>query len=149
MLEAQVGKQSQSHKLKERLQEAGITHGETARVDLSGIRVGSADRGGRKKVKEPQVYFCRVGPVRVVERLEDGDGGPLPEEAELADVSFPRRGVHHLESVVVHTNGRMKLEADEKTEIRKVEGPLARLGRFFRRLAQTIRSGTGAVPRWR
>lgn len=131
MLEAQVSKQSQSHKLKERLQGAGFTHGESARVHLPGVAL-------QKNQEGPRVYFCRMGPVQVVEQMEKGDGKDLPEEAELDGLVFPDEGLHRLENVIVRTNGRMRVEADEMTRIKK-EGLLARLGRFFERL--TGRSG--------
>lgn len=136
MFEAQVSKQSQSHKLKERLQGAGMTHGESARVHLSGVEI--------KKNKEgPRVYFCRVGPVQVVEQMEEGDGKALPEEAELDGLAFPDEGLHRLENVIVRTNGRMRVEADEQTTVR-TEGVFTRLGRFLQRLTGSSRE----TPTW-
>lgn len=138
MIEAQTSKQSQSHKLKERLQEAGFTHGESARVNLSGVALRQSQDG-------PKVYFCDVGPVQVVERIETGDGNALPEEAELSDVVFPRRGLHRLENAIIRTNGRMRVEADEKTEV-KQEGLFGRITRFFRRLVGPTSSGPYGSP---
>lgn len=134
MFEAQASKQSQSHKLRRRLEEAGFTHGDGARVHLSGVELEESKKG-------PKVYFCRVGPVHIVEPLEEGDGKALPDEAELSGLVFPDEGLHRLENVIIRTNGRMRVEADEKTEIRK-EGVFARVGRFFKRLVGPRASGS-------
>lgn len=133
-MEAHVGKKSQSHMLRRRLQEAGFTHGESARVTLSGVAL-------EDHKEDPQVYFCEVGPVKVVEQLEEGDGKPLPDEAVLSDLSFSSNGLHQLENVIIRTNGRMMVEADAKTKIRQ-EGPFARLRRVFRKLIDPVSAGS-------
>lgn len=127
MPEAQASKQSQCHKLRSRLEEAGFTHGESARVHLPGLALQDSQEGLRG-------YFCRVGRIQVIERLEEGDGKALPEEADLRGIVFPGKGLHCLENAVVRSNGRMRIEADEKTEVRR-EGPLAKVRHFFRHLA--------------
>lgn len=116
--------------MRSRLQGAGFTHGEIVRVDLSGVRVGSPNGAFHKDADEPKAYFCTVGPIRVVEPLEKGDGDPLPEEVEFSGVPFSGQGCHRLENVIVRTNGRMRLEADDKTK-RCQAGLLAHIKKTF------------------
>lgn len=111
MLHGKVSKYSQSNVLKDRMQEAGFTHGQQARVNLRGVQVEpTADTEGK-------VFFCKMKEIEVVEVLEKGDGGPLPEDAEVEDLYFPEKGTHDLSGVILSSNGRLQVKADRGTKV--------------------------------
>src|SRR2546425_10680408 len=60
LMEARVTAQSQGFKLRERMEEAKIQHGQEVRVDLPRIAV-TAMAGGTAG----EVFFCRLGAIRV------------------------------------------------------------------------------------
>src|SRR2546427_6694255 len=69
-MEARITAQSQSFKLRERLEEAKVSHGQEVRADLPNVRVGVLAATG-----EAQLMFCNMGSIRVRELLQPGDQG--------------------------------------------------------------------------
>ena len=72
-MEARVTAQSQGLKLRERMEEAKIQHGQEVRVDLPRIAV-TAMAGGTAG----EVFFCKLGAIRVREVRNPGNDRPLP-----------------------------------------------------------------------
>src|SRR5688572_6229836 len=78
-MEPRVFAHSQTYRLRERMKEADIRHGQEVRADLPGIRVTTALERWRT-VSDPNggaIFFCTMGPIRIREVLNQGDGDPL------------------------------------------------------------------------
>jgi len=80
-MEAGVTLQSQSFRLRERMEEANISHGQEIRADLPNISVLALAGSG-----DGQALFCNLGPIRVREILNRGDDRPLPSDVTLEGV---------------------------------------------------------------
>src|SRR2546428_11297915 len=78
LMEARVTAQSQGLKLRERMEEAKIQHGQEVRVDLPRIAV-TAIAGGTTCVG----FFCRLGAFREREASNPGNDRPLPSTVSL------------------------------------------------------------------
>src|SRR5689334_17401711 len=66
-MEARITAQSQSFKLRERLEEAKVSHGQEVRADLPNVRVAVLVATG-----EAQLMFCNMGSIRVRELVQPG-----------------------------------------------------------------------------
>ena len=113
-MEAKVTSYSQAHRLRERMQEAEVRHGQEIRADLPGIRVGAEGRNwllGRPTGKA-EVFFCTMGPITVREKLAAGDGGPLPSSAVVQGLEVPTEGTYDLIDVLVQSNGDLRVVFD-------------------------------------
>lgn len=124
-MEARVTAYSQSHRLKERMSEAEVRHGQEIRADVRGVRVQLAGpewfaRGGKVK---GDVFFCNMGPVQVRRVSIEGDGGPLPDRTVLHGLRVPGEGTYDLLNVLVRSNGDLRLIMDEAS---RVESALSR-----------------------
>jgi hypothetical protein len=56
--------------------------------------------------------------IEVLQTLSEGDGGYLPAEAKVADLSIPncfRPGLYRLKNVTLSSNGAMQVNATSKT----------------------------------
>jgi hypothetical protein len=118
-MESRVMAHSQSHRLRERMAEARIGHGQEVRADLPGIRV-SADIEDWRKSAEPRrgvVFFCTMGPITVRQVLATGDGEPLPTEAVVEGLVVPQPGTYDILNALVHSNGALQLRVDSETVI--------------------------------
>jgi hypothetical protein len=118
-MEPRVMAHSQSHRLRERMVEAEIGHGQEVRADLPGIRV-SADLEGWRNSAEPQkgvVFFCTMGAITVREVIAMGDGQPLPTEAVVEGLVVPQPGTYDILNALVHSNGALQLRIDSETRI--------------------------------
>ena len=100
-MEARVTAQSQSYRLRERMQEAKVSHGQEIRADLPNVRV-LALAGGT----EAQTLFCNMGPIRVRAILNRGDEGPLPTDVTLEGLQVSTSGVYDILNALVGSNGR-------------------------------------------
>jgi hypothetical protein len=118
-MEARVTAYSQSHRLKERMSEAEVRHGQEIRADVRGVRVQLASpewfaRGGKVK---GDVFFCNMGPVQVRRVSIEGDGGPLPDRTILDGLRVPSEGTYDLLNVLVRSNGDLRLIMDDASRV--------------------------------
>src|SRR2546428_13748239 len=90
-MEARITAQSQSFKLRERLEEAKVSHGQEVRADLPNVRVAVVAATG-----EAQLIFCNMGAIRVRDLVESGDQGPLAPEVARQGVAGPIPGPYRL-----------------------------------------------------
>ena len=111
-MEARVTAQSQQFRLRERMEEAKVHHGQEIRVDLPNVRV-TALAGGR----EGQVFFCTLGPIRVREILNWGDDRPLPSKVSVAGLEVPASGWYDILNALVSSNGDLRLVVDDQTRV--------------------------------
>ena len=114
-MEARVTAYSQSHRLRERMAEADVRHGQEVRADVRGVRVQLASPGwiGRRDIVKGDVFFCTMGPVEVRRVSIEGDGGPLPEDTILEGLRVPVEGPYDLINVLIRSNGDLRLIMDE------------------------------------
>jgi hypothetical protein len=118
-MEPRVMAHSQTYRLKERMTEAEIRHGQEVRADLPGIRV-TAEAPGWRGAPEPQrgvIFFCTMGAIRVREVLASGDGQPLPSEVIVEGLVVPEPGTYDILNALVHSNGALRLQVDSATRI--------------------------------
>jgi hypothetical protein len=118
-MEPRVMAHSQTYRLKERMTEAEIGHGQEVRADLTGIRV-TADVPGWRGAAEPQrgvIFFCTMGAIRVRQVLASGDGQPLPSEVIVEGLVVPEPGTYDILNALVHSNGALRLQVDSAARI--------------------------------
>ena len=130
-MEARVTAYSQAHRLKERMAQAEVRHGQEIRADLPGIRVTAMSRHwftGRPSGKG-EVFFCTMGPIRVRETTTPGDGGPLPNNVVVQGLEVPADGTYDLIDALVQSNGDLRVIVDAKTKVESVtrEGESGRI----------------------
>jgi hypothetical protein len=118
-MEPRVFAHSQSYRLRERMNEAEIHHGQEVRADLSGIRVTAAFEGWRPSADPTTgvIFFCTMGPIRVREVLNSGDGEALPTEVVLEGLAVPGPGTYDIMNALIHSNGALRVRADSATRI--------------------------------
>jgi hypothetical protein len=119
-MEPRVMAQSQTHRLRERMGEAAIAHGQAARVDLPGIRVTAAPAAAFSDAPSSDVgtvFFCTMGSIQVHQVLEPGDGGPLPDEVVLEGLVVPEPGTYDILNALVHSNGDLRVRVDSATRV--------------------------------
>jgi hypothetical protein len=118
-MEARVTAYSQSHRLRERMAEADVHHGEEVRADVRGVRVQLASPAwiGRRDVVKGDVFFCTMGPLEVRRVSVEGDGGPLPDRAILDGLRVPVEGTYDLINVLIRSNGDLRLIVDEASRV--------------------------------
>jgi len=116
-MEARVTSYSQGYRLRERMEEAKVRHGQEIRADLLGIRVTAMDRNWftRRARGTGEVFFCNMGPITVRETTAPGDGGALPRNVVLEGLSVPADGSYDLLDVLVQSNGDLRVILDEKS----------------------------------
>lgn len=117
-MNAKVTFASQTHRLREELERSKIAHGATARVDIPRVRVGAG------VAAEPHIFFCDVRDVRVRREVVAGDGEPLPPTVVVDGLDFPSEGIYDLRNAVVSANGDIRIDADEETELHRVDVPV-------------------------
>jgi hypothetical protein len=118
-MEPRVMAHSQTHRLRERMAEAAIGHGQEVRADLPGIRV-TAEIADWRSAPNPNVgtiFFCTMGSIRIHEVLAPGDGRPLPNEVILEGLVVPEPGTYDILNVLVHSNGTLRVRADSATRV--------------------------------
>jgi hypothetical protein len=118
-MEPRVFAHSQTYRLRERMREAEIRHGQEVRADLPGIRVTAAFEGWRTvaDLNTGAIFFCTMGPIRIREVLQQGDGNPLPTEVILEGLSVPEPGTYDLVNALVHSNGALRVRVDSATRV--------------------------------
>jgi hypothetical protein len=110
---------SQTHRLRERMVEAQIQHGQEVRVDLPGVRV-SAEAERWRTTAEPQrgvIFFCTMGAIKVRQIIASGDAQPLPTEVLVEGLEVPEPGTYDILNALVHSNGALRLQVDSATRI--------------------------------
>ena len=121
-MQAHVTANSQAYRLRERMAQAKVEHGQEIRADLPGIGVTAMVRDwftGRHKGKG-EVYFCTMGPIGVRKVTVPGDGGPLPTDAIVEGLEVASGGTYDLLNVLVRSNGDLRLIVDEATRVERV-----------------------------
>ena len=117
-MEPRVFAHSQTHRLRERMAEAAVGHGQEVRADLPGIRVtAESNWRGAAAPNAGVVFFCNMGSIRVREVLDPGDGGALPSEVILEGISVPEPGTYDILNALVLSNGALRLRADAGTRV--------------------------------
>ncbi len=123
-MEARVTAYSQAHRLRERMEQAEVRHGQEIRADLPGVRVTAMSRNwftGRPNGKA-EVFFCTMGPIRVRETTTPGDGGPLPNDVVVQGLDVPGEGTYDLIDALIQSNGDLRLIVDAATRVVPVVG---------------------------
>jgi hypothetical protein len=118
-MEPRVMAHSQTYRLRERMAEAAIGHGQEVRADLTGIRV-SAQIADWRSAPDPKVgviFFCTMGSIKVREVLAPGDGKTLPSEVVLEGLEVPEPGTYDIVNAVVHSNGALRVKVDSATRV--------------------------------
>jgi hypothetical protein len=118
-MEPRVMAHSHTYRLRERMAEAAIGHGQEVRADLPGIRV-TAHMADWRSAPDPSVgivFFCTMGTIRVREVLAPGDERPLPHEVVLEGLAVPEPGTYDVLNALVHSNGTLRVRADSATQV--------------------------------
>src|SRR6266545_2402162 len=118
-MEARVTAYSLVSRLRERMAQAEVQHGQEIRADLPGIGVTAMARDwftARYKGKG-EVYFCTMGPIRVREVTVPGDGGPLPSNVVVEGLEVASDGTYDLLNVLVQSNGDLRLIVDDASRV--------------------------------
>jgi hypothetical protein len=118
-MEARVTAHSQAYRLRERMAQAEVQHGQEIRADLPGIGVLAMARDwftARHRGKG-EVYFCTMGPIRVRTVTVPGDGGPLPSDVVVEGLEVASDGSYDLLNVLVQSNGNLRLIVDDATRV--------------------------------
>jgi hypothetical protein len=118
-MEPRVFAHSQGYRLRERMSEAEIRHGQEIRADLTGIRVTAAVEGWRTTpdTNVGAIFFCTMGPIRIREVLTQGDNEPLPREVVLDGLAVPGPGTYDILNAIVHSNGSLLVRVDENSRV--------------------------------
>jgi hypothetical protein len=124
-MEARVTSYSQGYRLRERMEEAQVRHGQEIRADLPGIRVTAMGRNwftGRDNLKG-EVFFCSMGAIKVRDTMAPGDGGALPRNVVLQGLEVPADGTYDLVDVLVQSNGDLRVIMDGASRAMPVARP--------------------------
>jgi hypothetical protein len=121
-MEARVTAYSQSYRLRERMAQADVQHGDEIRADLPGIGVSMRARDwlafGQKDYAE--IFFCTMGSVRVRNVSIRGDGRSLPGDVALDWSGVPGEGRYDLINALVRSNGDLRVIVDDATRVVRV-----------------------------
>ena len=118
-MEARVTAHSQADRLRERMAQAKVQHGQEIRADVPGVRVMAMAREwftARHRGKG-EVFFCTMGPIRVREVTVPGDGSPLPSDVVIDGLEVASGGSYDLLNVLVQSNGDLRLIVDDATRV--------------------------------
>lgn len=118
-MEPRVTAHSQTFRLRDRMTEAKIRHGQEVRADLPGVRVSAA---GDHWYATPEpaasvIFFCTMGPIQVHQVLTPGDDSSLPGEVVLQGLTVPEAGTYDILNALVHSNGALRVIVDSATRI--------------------------------
>ena len=108
---------SQPHVLRHRMTEEKMTHGETVTANISPVRLE------RTFHNDAVLYFCPLQKIEIVNKLSEGDGGRLPEQAILEGFSVPHDyspGLYKVCDVEITSNGTMQVKATTNTKWEKI-----------------------------
>jgi 2-polyprenyl-6-methoxyphenol hydroxylase-like FAD-dependent oxidoreductase len=118
-MEARVTANSQAYRLKERMEQAEVRHGQEIRADLPGLQVRTSPPAwiGARETERGQVFFCNMGPIRLRSVAIAGDGAPLPNAALVQGLNVAAEGTYDLINALVRSNGDLRVIVDEVTEV--------------------------------
>ena len=118
-MEAHVTGYSQVERLRLRIEEANVRHGQEIRADLPGIRVVAMAGSWftRRSRRKGEILFCHMGPVRVREVRTPGDGLPLPGRVVVEGLAVPGEGAYDVLDALVQSNGDLRLVVDRATRV--------------------------------
>ena len=118
-MEARVTAYYKSNRLRERMEEAEVRHGQEVRADVRGVRVQLTSPAwlARRESVKGDVFFCTMGPVQVRKVSIEGDGGPLPDNTVLEGLRVPVEGTYDLINVLIRSNGDLRLIMDEASRV--------------------------------
>jgi hypothetical protein len=118
-MEARVTSYSQAFRLRERMQQAEVQHGQEIRADLPGIKVSASGSGwlGARQGGKGEVFFCNMGPILVRKVTIAGDRRPLPNEAIVQGLNVADEGTYDLLNALVRSNGNLHVIVDEVTQV--------------------------------
>jgi hypothetical protein len=124
-MEARVTSYSQPERLRERMIQAEVRHGQEIRADLPGIRVDAMGRNWLtgKPGRSGVVFFCTMGPIIVRETITPGDGGSLPNNVILEGLEIPAEGTYDLKDVLVQSNGDLRVIIDGASRVEPIARP--------------------------
>lgn len=111
-MQVRVTAQSQTHRLRERLEAAAVSHGAELRADLPNVRV-TALAGA----PDGLAFFCNMEPIRVHTLLASGDGEPLPRDVEVRGLEVPASGIYDILNAHVSSNGALRVVVDGASRI--------------------------------
>lgn len=109
---------SQPHVLRHRMQEEQMTHGETVTANISPVRLE------RTFYNDAILYFCPLQKIEIVNTITAGDGGRLPEQANVEGLSVPHDslpGLYKVCNVEITSNGTMQVKATSNTKWEKIQ----------------------------
>ena len=118
-MEARVTGYSQVERLRLRIEQANVRHGQEIRADLPGIRVVAMAGSWftRRSRRKGEVFFCNMGPIRVREVKTPGDGLPLPGRVVVEGLVVPGEGAYDVLDALVQSNGDLRLVVDRATRV--------------------------------
>ena len=118
-MEARVTAHSQASRLRERMAQAEVQHGQEIRADLPGIGVIAMARDWftARHQGKGEVFFCTMGPIRLLKVTIPGDGGPLPADVIVEGLEVANGGTYDLLNVLVRSNGDLRLIVDDATRV--------------------------------
>ena len=118
-MEARVTASSQAYRLRERMAQTEVTHGQEIRADLPGIGVTAMARDwfpARDKGKG-EVFFCTMGPIQLRKVTIPGDGRPLPTNVVVEGLGVPGSGTYDVLDALVQSNGDLRVIVDDATRV--------------------------------
>lgn len=123
-MEARVTSYSQVERLRERIEQAEVRHGQEIRADLPGVRVIAMARNWfrPKDQRQGEILFCTMGPVRVREVTIPGDALPLPTKVVVQGLVVPGEGRYDLLDALVQSNGDLRVIVDDATKVVQATG---------------------------
>jgi hypothetical protein len=118
-MEARVTGYSQVERLRERIEQAEVRHGQEIRADLPGVRVIAMARNWfrPKDQRQGEILFCTMGPVRVRKVTIPGDALPLPTKVLVQGLVVPSEGRYDLLDALVQSNGDLRVIVDDATKV--------------------------------
>jgi len=118
-MEARITGYSQVERLRERIEQAEVRHGQEIRADLPGVRVIAMARNWfkPKDQRQGEILFCTMGPVRVREVTIPGDALPLPTKVVVEGLVVPSEGRYDLLDALVQSNGDLRVIVDDATKV--------------------------------
>ena len=118
-MEVRVTASSQAYRLKERMEQAEVRHGQEIRADLPGIRVRTSPPAwiGAREAERGVVFFCDMGPILLRRVGIAGDELPLPNAARVQGLEVAAEGTYDLINALVRSNGDLRVIVDEVTEV--------------------------------
>ncbi|HEY6948399.1 MAG TPA: hypothetical protein VI297_06245 [Gemmatimonadales bacterium] len=118
-METRVTGYSQVERLRLRIEQAEVRHGQEVRADLPGVRVVPMAGSWltRPSKRKGEILFCNMGPIRVREVASPGDGLPLPTRVVVEGLTVPGEGTYDVLNALVQSNGDLRLVADPATRV--------------------------------